>query len=273
MTRSMLRLCDTSSTRCLTWFRVYWTSTSIDFPKDFTSLMIASYFGLTAVVKHLLKCGSVDLDLKDGTYERSALSWAAGNGFDVVAKLLIKGIHRHVRGMRLPFSKGAQVDYVDRRGRTPLMYAAWNGHIAVVRQLLIAGAFINSKDDIGGTALSYAVCSGHNDVLKLLLKKGTEADSEDHTRMALLLSAAEKNDDDVVKLLLETGKIHLEFKDGNGRTPLIRAIEGGSVEVVRLLLAEGVKTNYKNNIVSRFNISMISIKLMANTNNLDYCRM
>ena len=106
-TQSMLRLCDTSSTRCMTWFRVYWTSTSIDFPKDFTSLMIASYFGLAAVVKHLLECGSVNLDLKDGTYGRSALSWAAGNGFDIVAKLLIKGIRRRLSSMRLPFRKGA----------------------------------------------------------------------------------------------------------------------------------------------------------------------
>ena len=33
----------------------------------------------------------IDLNSKDGTYGRSALSWAAGNGFDVVVKLLIKG--------------------------------------------------------------------------------------------------------------------------------------------------------------------------------------
>jgi ankyrin repeat domain-containing protein 50 len=259
-TQSMLRLCDTSSKRCLTWFRVYWTSTSIDFPKDFTSLMIASYFGLTAVVKHLLEYGSVDLDSKDGTYGRSALSWAAGNGFDVVSELLIKGTHHRLKNLRLPLRKGAHVNYVDKHGRTPLMYAVWNRHITVVRRLLRVGARINLEDDIGGTALSYAVCSGDNDMLKLLFKKGVKAGSEDHTRTALLLSAAEKNDEDVVKLLLETGKIDLEFKDGNGQTPLVHAVEGGSVTVVRLLLGEGVKTDYKYNIVSRFNISMILLE-------------
>jgi hypothetical protein len=247
-TQSMLALCDTSSTRCLTWFRVYWTSTGMDFPKDFTSLMIASYFGLTAVVKYLLECGSVDLNSKDDTYGRSALSWAAGNGYDMVAKLLIKGIHRRLKSMKLPFRKGAKVDYVDRRGRTPLMYAVWNGHITVVGRLLRAGARIDLEDNIKGTALSYAICSGHNDMLKLLFKKGTEAGSEDHTRMVLLLSAAEKNDEGVVRLLLETGKIDFEFKDRNGRTPLVCAVERGGVAVVQLLLAEGVKTDYKNNI-------------------------
>jgi ankyrin repeat protein len=54
--------------------------------------MIASYFGLTAVVKILLESDSIDLNSKDGTYGRSAISWAAGNGFDIVVKLLIKGI-------------------------------------------------------------------------------------------------------------------------------------------------------------------------------------
>ena len=183
-----------------------------------------------------------DLNSKDGTYGRSAISWAAGNGFDVVVKLLIKGINRRLKGIKLPFRKKAQVDSVDRYGRTPLVYAVWNGHVAVVKRLLKAGARINLADDIGGTALSYAVCSGHNDVLTLLFKKGTKAGSEDETRMALLVSAAEKDHEAVVKLLLETGKIDLELKDGNGRTPLSCAVERGSVAVVQLLLAEGVKT-------------------------------
>jgi len=207
-TQSMLRLCDTNSNRCLTWFRIYWAST---------------------------------------------ISWAAGNGFDIVVKLLIKGIRRRLKGIKLPFRKKAQVDSVDRYGRTPLVYAVWNGHVAVIKRLLKAGARINVADDIGGTALSYAVCSGHNDVLTLLFEKGIEAGSEDETRIVLLVSAAEKGHEAVVKLLLEAGKIDLELKDGNGRTPLSCAVKRGSVAIVQLLLTEGAKTDYKYKIVSRFN--------------------
>ena len=61
-------------------------STHTDFPKIFTTLMIASYFGLRAVVERLLQLDGIDLNLKDSTYQRSALSWAAGNGFDVIVK-------------------------------------------------------------------------------------------------------------------------------------------------------------------------------------------
>jgi ankyrin repeat protein len=264
VTQSMMRLCDTSPKRCLTWFRIYWESTNTDFPEGFTGLMIASYFGLAAVVKHLLELDSVDMNLRDRTYERSAISWAAGNGFDIVVNLLIRGVDRRLKDIKLPFRKNAKVDYVDRYGRTPLVYAVWNAHVAVIKRLLEAGARINLKDAIGGTALSYAVCSGHNDVLTLLFKKGTKAGSEDDIRMALLLSAAEKDHEDVVKLLLETGKIDLELKDRNGQTPLSRAVMGGSVAVIQLLLAEGVKTDYKYKIVSRFNhISTIFTKLMT----------
>ena len=251
-TQSMLRLCDTSSKRCLTWFRIYWSSTNTDFPEKFTDLMIASYFGLTAVVKHLLKIGGIDLNSKDGTYGRSALSWAAGHGFEVVVKLLIKDIGGRLN-IRLPFLKGAEVDSVDRYGRTPLVYAVWNGHVAVVKRLLRAKARIDLADDIGGTALSYAVCNGRNDVLKLLLKKGTEADSADEISLALFWSAVEKDHEAVVELLLETGKVNPDLKDENDRTPLSCAVEGGSVAIVQLLIAKGAKTDYKYKLVSQFN--------------------
>jgi ankyrin repeat domain-containing protein 50 len=251
-TQSMLKLCDTSSKRCLTWFRIYWVSTNTDFPENFTDLMIASYFGLPAVVEHLLKLDSMDPNSKDGTYGRSAISWAAGQGFDDVVKLLIKNIGGFLN-IKLLFLKGSQVNSVDRYGRTALVYAVWNGHVAVVKRLLRAGARIDLADDIGGTALSYAVCNGHNDILKLHFKKGTKADLADDIILELFRSAVEKDHEDVVKLLLETGKVDPELKDRNGQTPLSSAVERGSVAVVQVLLAEGVKTHYKYKIVSRFN--------------------
>jgi ankyrin repeat protein/GPI inositol-deacylase-like protein len=199
--QSLLRICDASSNSCMTWFRIYWTSTHTDFPENFTTIMIASYFGLEAVVKHLLKVGGIHLNSTDDTYERSALSWAAGNGFNVVVKLLTKGPRISLNGIvKLPFRKGAKVDSADRYGRTALSYAAWNGHIASVKLLIRAGARVDSWDEIGGAPLSYAICNGHNDVVELLLKKGTQVDSPDDISRALLLSAAKKGHEAVVEL-------------------------------------------------------------------------
>ncbi|KAN0070035.1 hypothetical protein V8E54_011616 [Elaphomyces granulatus] len=247
MIQSLLRICDASSNRCMTWFRIYWTSTNTDFPKNFTTLMIASYFGLEAVVKHLLGVGGIDLNSKDGTYKRSALSWAAGNGFDVIVKLLIWGPGISWNDIVKPlFWKGAEVDLADRYGRTALSYAAWNGHVATVKLLLRAGARVDSADEIGGTPLSYAICNRHNGVVELLLKKGTQVDSLDNISKALLLSAAEKGHEEVVELLLENGA-DLESKDGHNRTPLLCAAANGHEAMVKLLLEKGADLESNEN--------------------------
>jgi nucleoside phosphorylase len=178
--QSLLRLCDTTSSRFLTWFRIYWTSTHTDFPKGFTTLMVASYFGFRIVVKILLESNDIDLNLKDGTYRRSALSWAARNGYAPVVELLIKGTSSYLKSIvKLAFRKGAQVESVDRYRRTPLLYAAWNGHVAVVKVLLNAGARIYVTDEIDGTPLSYATFGGHKAVVQLLYKNGTQVRSDE----------------------------------------------------------------------------------------------
>ena len=54
-----------------------------------------------------------------------------------------------------------------------------------------------------------------------------------------------------MKLLLENGAVP-NFEDEGGQTPLSRAVEGGTVAIVRLLLAGGAKTDYPYRIVSHF---------------------
>ncbi|KAL6905023.1 hypothetical protein GGI43DRAFT_298546 [Trichoderma evansii] len=56
------RICDVRSRRCLTWFRIYWASTQTNFPRGFTTIMIASYFGLEKLVEHQLELDDVEID-------------------------------------------------------------------------------------------------------------------------------------------------------------------------------------------------------------------
>ncbi|KAF3931908.1 hypothetical protein ABW20_dc0100432 [Dactylellina cionopaga] len=236
-TESILRLCNTGSKCCFTWFRVYWTNQNIEFPENFSSIMIASYFGLAAVIKLFLESNSPDLNSRDDTYGRSALSWAAGNGFEHAVEQLI-GINKSWRKI-IFFKEGVQIDSVDRYGRTPLVYAVWNGHVAAIKLLLNAGARVDLEDNVGGTPLSYAICSGNDDVATLLLKNGTEAGSKENIVRALLFSSTKKGDRDVVQLLLETGIVDPDLKDRNGLTPLSWAIQGNDERIVALLLENG----------------------------------
>ena len=52
-----------------------------------------------------------------------------------------------------------------------------------------------------------------------------------------------------MKLLLDNGA-QLDFEDENSQTPLSRAVEGGNVAVVQLLLAKGAKKDFRYTIVS-----------------------
>lgn len=237
-TNAILKLCDTTSKSCLTWFRVFWASTNTDFPGNFTTLMLASYFGFTTAVKSLLESdNNIDANAKDDKYRRSALSWAAGNGFDAIVTQLVKRFRW--KGVRVPFKRRSNVNSRDIYKRTPLVYAVWNRHILVVKILLKAGARVDLADDIGGTPLSYAICSGHEDVAEELLKKSSEAGSKDSIGVELLHSAAAKGDEDAVKLLLEIGKVHPDELNKFRDTPILRATENGREGVVRLLVQNG----------------------------------
>src|ERR1700719_3988977 len=62
------------------------------------------------------------------------------------------------------------VNAKDMNGRTPLSWAAQNGHEGVMKLLLDKNADIESKDiEYGQKPLSWAASSGHEAVVKLLL--------------------------------------------------------------------------------------------------------
>jgi ankyrin repeat protein len=76
-----------------------------------------------------------------------------------------------------------------------------------------------------------------------------------------LSRAAEDGDKAIVELLLKNGA-QQDFEDERGCTPLSRAIDsrmGEHVVVVQLLLAQGVKVNYRCELVSKSNHMRIDL--------------
>ncbi|KAL5331136.1 hypothetical protein ACEPPN_000665 [Leptodophora sp. 'Broadleaf-Isolate-01'] len=210
------------------------------FPKQMTSLHIAAYFGILAVVRLLLEQGA-ELEAKD-SFGRTPLSRAAENGHEAVVRLLLE--------------QGAELEAKDSRFKlTPLSRAAGNGHEAVVRLLLEQGAELETKDSFGRTPLSRAAEKGHEAVVRLLLEQGAELETKDSRfKLTPLSWAAENGHEAVVRLLLEQGA-ELETKDSFGRTPLSLAAEKGHEAVVRLLLEQGAELETKD---SRFKLTPLS---------------
>ncbi|KAK3349648.1 ankyrin repeat-containing domain protein, partial [Lasiosphaeria hispida] len=198
-------------------------------------------------VEYLLRTGrGEDLISLDNTHQRSAVSWGAGNGFDIVTKLLIKGVRTVPMRFIQPFWRRSRVNSVDRYGRTPLSYAVWSGSTTVVELLVKASARVDLKDKIGGTPLSYAVCSGRQDLVELLLTTGFKVGSVDEISKALLLPAVEKGHQDVVAMLLKTSRVDPNTKNHIGMAALHFAALGGHVSIMWLLLESSADIEAKD---------------------------
>ncbi|KAK4446795.1 ankyrin repeat-containing domain protein [Podospora aff. communis PSN243] len=247
---SLLAICKDSQRR-YTWFKTYWGSDHGKYPWIFTTLMVASYFGIEPVVRHLIARNDVALCSTDSSHKRSALSWASENGHEGVVKLMLSSCQPPER---------LRVNMGDRYGRTPLSYAAMSGNVAIAKMLLKAGARASLEDKLGMTPLSYAILNGNETVITLLERKEDKKSSAESTMQKMLLSAAGMGDGMLVMRLLRTKRVDVNGVDERGLTPLDRAIENtgevdlettglisvaaqhGSKDVIERLLERGGRT-------------------------------
>lgn len=144
----------------------------------------------------------------------------------------------HVPVVEILLRHKAAVNAPDRYRRTPLSFAAGNGHKAVVELLLKNGAAIDFKDFESRTPLLYAVVNGHQSVVELLLQENAFVDPRNRLGVTPLSFAARHGHEAMVKLLLRYNPV-VDSKDGVGQTPLKMAAKGNHKAVARLLLEAG----------------------------------
>ncbi|THY72511.1 hypothetical protein D6C94_06659 [Aureobasidium pullulans] len=154
--------------------------------------------------------------------------------------------------------------------RTPLWWAARQGHADVVRALLgTKRVNVNRKDyyrgewpyTYGQTPLAAAAGNGHEEVVKVLLAtERTVFDTRDLQGRSPLSYAAENGHKNIVKILLDTGVFNInETNDWRSWTPLSCAAANGHEGVIRMLLAvQGIDVNLKD----RFGQSPLSSAAM-----------
>ncbi len=122
-------------------------------PSKDKRLLQASKTGNRPEVDRLLTAGA-SVSVRDAVYHATPLHWASHGGHREVAAILIE--------------HGADVNSLNKDGRTALMLAAGMGHTAVVRLLLSKGADTRLRDRDQKTAFDLAKDKRRNEVVRLL---------------------------------------------------------------------------------------------------------
>lgn len=90
-------------------------------------------------------------------------------------------------------------------GWSPLTYAAYNGHTAIVDYLLKRGAEINATTENGSSALFFAARFGHIEVIKLLLKNKADPSLANENGDTAIDWALKSDNTDIADLLRAAG--------------------------------------------------------------------
>jgi ankyrin repeat protein len=135
------------------------------------------------------------------------------------------------KAVELLLSQGAGVDVLDLHGRSPLTHAIMFGEeqsLAIVKLLLKKEASVHSLTKEGNSLLHVAIEKENLAVIDLLLSQGALWTVENEQGQTPLEYAFKKNPE-----LLKTLARHLSFKidlpDGEGFTPLSRALSQGNL--------------------------------------------
>lgn len=157
---------------------------------------------------------------------------------------------------------GANPNLASAEGGTPLMSAAMNGQVKLLKLLLAKGADPGLRDYLGRTALDYAGIRGAEEIVALLRDRspmtlGEAAQFGDLPRVKDLLSkgakvnegpvtplmeAATNGQVEAAKVLLDNGA-WLTARNEEGKSALDLAAENGEATLVKLLLARGANPN------------------------------
>ncbi|XP_067003505.2 ankyrin repeat domain-containing protein 17 isoform X3 [Anabrus simplex] len=195
--------------------------------EGYTPLMEAAREGHEEMVALLLSQGA-NINAQTEETQETALTLACCGGFTDVADFLIKA--------------GADIEL---GASTPLMEAAQEGHLELVKYLLEASADVHATTQTGDTALTYACENGHTDVADLLLQYGADLEHESEGGRTPLMKACRAGHLCTVQFLISKRADVNRQTTNNDHTPLSLACAGGHLAVVELLLAQSADPFHK----------------------------
>jgi ankyrin repeat protein len=247
-------------------------------PEGETPLMAAARSGKVEAARLLIEAGA-DVNARETFGGQTAIMWASAQSQPEMVKFLAsKGADLNARGVIRQWERKVITEPrpkdMNRGGFTPLLYAAREGCVECVKNLLAAGADPDLEDPERITPLVLALMNLHFEAAIALINGGADVDKWDffgrsplymaadvstlptkgNGAMAVLPSEDSVTALDVAKLLLQKGanpnlqlKRRPPYRDvpqdrggdtilAQGATPLLRAARAGDAPFVKLLL-------------------------------------
>jgi len=172
---------------------------------------------------------------------------AGGDPTTIDARLIDASERGDVSEVQKLLAVGSSVRYVDDRGRTALIAAAYANQVDVAKVLIKSGADVNVQDASQQSAYLISTSEGFVELLILTLANGADVKSLDSFNGTGLIRAAHRGQSDIVRLLLRTN-IDVNHVNRLGWTALLEAIILGDgsanyIDVVTQLIAAKADVN------------------------------
>uniref|UniRef100_A0A3B4BJ05 E3 ubiquitin-protein ligase HACE1 n=1 Tax=Periophthalmus magnuspinnatus TaxID=409849 RepID=A0A3B4BJ05_9GOBI len=177
-------------------------------------------------VSELLVNSKFDVNYAFGRVKRSLLHIAANCGSVECLVLLLK--------------RGANPNYQDISGCTPLHLAARNGQKKCMGKLLEYSADVNICNNEGLTAIHWLAVNGRTELLHDLVQHVSNVDVEDAMGQTALHVACQNGHKTTVLCLLDSGA-DINRPNVSGATPLYFACSHGQRDTAQILLSRGAK--------------------------------
>ncbi|KAK9890744.1 hypothetical protein WA026_012092 [Henosepilachna vigintioctopunctata] len=156
---------------------------------------------------------------------------------------LLKTIERSVAGAGEDVHVAPLAGVLDTAtGMTPLMFAIKDNRTSLVERMLNLGSDVTARNNENFNGLHIAALHAREDIVKLLLaKKGCDPYStggiKNQTAVHIVASRQTGTATAILRALLSSAGKDIRLKvDGNGKIPLLLAVEAGNQSMVRELL-------------------------------------
>lgn len=138
------------------------------------------------------------------------------------------------------------VNLIDQYGETPLFDCARKGKVNIAKRLIDKFANVNIENNRGELPIHLASFKGDLEMIKLLIESGSMLNKKSNDDRLPLHYAIAGGRVNAIDFLVKQSNYHYNVRDTHGNTLLHHASKTSNVEMIDLLLKEGLDPNALN---------------------------